>query len=131
MPTQSELVRAVSTLVIAMSSSQLLSACTERAHAQVAAIAPERSTRDAGYDLQDLQHAAAVVRDWHRRDPAQTAQVLHDHGLFACDEATAACIAARAASQAPAQASAQPTPDAGARPASPIARPSRPSNPLA
>ncbi len=46
----------------------------------------------------DRQRARAPAGgEWQRRDPAQTASLLREHGLFACDENTTACIAAKQA----------------------------------
>lgn len=132
MHTRDDLVRAASLLAIAMSSGAVLSACDQPAHAQSAP--PTTATAAGATDVAALRRAASVVRDWQRRDPAATAQVLHEVGLFACDETTSACIAAKNAAVASAQPAAPPAAPATAQanaaaPAHPAAQPERPSRP--
>lgn len=102
----SSLEKAVALLAVAMASGELLSGCNRTSSAQTPPpVAPEPPA--AANDVAALRRAAALVSEWYRRDPDQTRQILHERGLYACDETTVACIAAKQASD---QASATPAP---------------------
>lgn len=91
----SELRQAVALLACAMASGEVLSACKQSAAQPAPTVTPEPSSASAASDVESLRRAAAVIEAWHRRDPAQTERVLREHGIFACDANTTACIAAR------------------------------------
>ncbi len=113
----STLERAAALLAVAMASGEVLSGCNRASSAQTPPpVAPERPAAAAADDVAALRAAAALVSDWYRRDPEQTRRVLHERGLYACDETTVACIAAKQASD---QASAPPAPPAPAEVAPP------------
>lgn len=89
-----ELKQAVALLACAMATGDVLSGCNKTAAQPAPPVTPEPTT-PAANDVEALRRAAAVVGEWQRRDPAQTASLLREHGIFACDEATTACIAAK------------------------------------
>lgn len=108
--------QAAALLAVAMASGEILSGCNRPSAAQTPPpVSPEAPP--AANDVAALRRAAALVSDWYRRDPEQTRQVLHERGLYACDETTAACIAAKQASD---QASASPPPTPPAPPVVPV-----------
>lgn len=112
-----ELLRAASLLALAVTSASALSACKNgTSHAQVTPVV-ERAA-DGGSaarnesdppSIDELRRAAEVVAQWQRRSPDETQRVLSEKGLFACDSATSACIAARAGFTAAAAVPAAPT----------------------
>jgi hypothetical protein len=117
-----ELLRAASLLALAVTSASALSACkNEPTAAQVTPVverassaadaATSAATRDENDppSIDELRRAAEVVAQWQRRSPDETQRVLSEKGLFACDSATSACIAARAGFTAAAAAPAAPT----------------------
>lgn len=89
-----ELKQAVALLACAMATGDVLSGCNKSSAQPAPTVTPEPTT-PAANDVEALRRAAAVVSEWQRRDPAQTASMLREHGIFACDETTAACIAAK------------------------------------
>lgn len=91
-----ELRQAAALLALAMTSGEILSGCGKAPPEPITpTVVPETSAQGGASDLAALRRAAAIVDEWHRRDPAQTEGVLREHGLFACDENTTACIAAK------------------------------------
>lgn len=102
-----ELKQAVALLACAMATGDVLSGCNKTSAQPAPTVTPEPTTPAAANDVEALRRAAAVVSEWQRRDPAQTASLLREHGIFACDETTTACIAAKQSFDHPAPAPTQ------------------------